>query len=413
MTENDLLRASPAKLKELAAFYGLRPAGLQSIYVVRKSATNPLTKKEHFLKWSTKTADLRTALLRAAPRVEEFLSQVQTNLEEPVRTSSSRTTLAELGKAYLGAPTVRASQASRKRNWADLLRIVRLVHGAGLEPAAADAGLVNRELAKEYQRRRLAQLELDAAGNKLAVESGRRAMNSTLAHAQSVFSRAALEDYHELRLPASVREFADALPVAARRQEEPTPLTDALVTQILAQALTLKVTAPDAWVAFQLMLWGGLRNVDAFHARRSWLTKEDAGYRVKLVPTEEYMPKGRSGSVILPHGVVEEILALPMPPAPVEELPTAGKKSDPYLVPAAHKTARHNACYRKLNQWLKSLGVEEEASKTAYRLRKYFLKTVADQQGRMMAQLAARHADAATTEAHYIGAQKMQKPIAL
>lgn len=414
MTENDLLRASPAKLKELARFYGLRPHGAAAVYWVRKSATNPLTRKQHFFKWSTQTADLRTALLRAVPKVEDFLARVQTHLEAPVRSASGRLTLADIESAYLAAPTVRASATVRKRNWADLVRILRLVHGVELEPSAADVGLITRELAKEYQRRRLGQVETESKGNKLAIESGKRAMNSTLAHAQSVFSRAALEDYHELRLPPSVRDFADALPVAARRQEEPQPLNDELVGGILAKVAELKRESPAAWVVFELMLWGGLRNVDAFHARRSWLAKEDAGYRVNLVPTEEYTPKGRSGSVVMPRDVVEEILELPqVPSAPVVQMPTEGKKDDPYLVPAANKTARHKACYRTLNVWLKKNGVDEEASKIAYRLRKYFLRKVADQQGRLMAQLAGRHADQATTDAHYIGAPKMQKPIAL
>lgn len=414
MTENDVLRASPAKLNELARFYGLRTNGAQKVYWVRKSATHPLTRKQHFFKWSTQTADLRTALVRAVPKVEDFLARVQTHLEAPVRSASGRLTLAALEKAYLCAPTVRASAAVRKRNWSDLVRIVKLVHGAAIEVETADVGVVTRELAKEYQRRRLAQVEIEAKGNKLASESGKRAMNSTLAHAQSVFSRAALEDYHELRLPASVRDFADALPVAARRQEEPQPLTATLVADLLAKVEGLKAESPAAWVVFELMLWGGLRNVDALHARRSWLVREDAGYRLSMVPTEDYTPKGRSGSVVLPHNVVEEILALPQASAArIVELPTEGKRDDPYLVPAATKTLRHNACYRTLNDWLKKHGVDEEASKTAYRLRKYFLRKVADQQGRLMAQLAGRHADQSTTDDHYIGAPKMQKPIAL
>lgn len=413
MTENDLLRASPAKLSELARFYGLRPSGTRAIWIARKSATHPLTHKQHYFKFSTQTADLRTALLRAVPKVEDFLARVQTHLEAPVRSATGRLTLAELEKAYLAAPTVRASASVRKRNWADLVRIVRLVHGAELATESADVGVITRELAKEYQRRRLAQVEAESKGNKLAIEAGKRAMNSTLAHAQSVFSRAALEDYHALRLPPCVRDFADALPVAARKQEAPTQLTDAAVAAMLAKLAEFKLAEPAAWAAFSLMLWGGLRNVDAFHARRSWLAKEDAGYRLHLVPTEDYLPKGSSGSVILPAHVVDEILALPRPAAKVVEWPTEGRKDDPYLVPAPHKTARHDACYRTINAWLKGNGVAEDAGKVAYRLRKYFLRKVADQQGRLMAQIAGRHAAAATTEAHYIGAAQMQKPIAL
>lgn len=417
MTENDLLRASPSKLSELARFYGLRQAGERSIWIARKSATHPLTHKQHFFKFSTQTADLRTALLRAVPKVEEFLASVQTHLEAPVRSSSGRLALTDLEKAYLAAPTVRASAAVRKRNWADLERILRLVH-PDVDVRIADVGLINRELAKEYQRRRLAQIEADAKGNKLTIEAGKRALNSTLAHAQSIFSRAALEDYHTLRLPAGVHDFRAALPVKARRQEPPQQISDAVIAAVRAAVDELRATAPATWAAFQLMLWGGLRNVDAYHARHSWLVREENVFRLMLVPTADYTPKATSGDVVLPLEIGEALLALPQPEQKIVSL-ADGQKPDPYLVPAEHATARHEACYRAVGALLKAHGVTAEHGKVAYRLRKYFLAKVDAQQGRAVAEAAARHAPSAhpgsvsVLEAHYVGPTKMQKPIAL
>lgn len=411
MTENDLLRASPAKLAELARFYGLRPSGPRGIYQARKSATHPLTRQEHYFKYSTGTADLRTALLRAVPRVEDFLARVQTHLEAPVRSSSTRLGLGALEQAYLSAPTVRASASVRARNWADLERILRIVH-PDLDLAHADVGVINRELAKEYQRRRLAQIEAEAGGNKLRIEAGRRACNSTLAHAQSVFSRAALEDYHEMRLPAGVHDFRAALPVAARRQEAPEQIPAATVRAILDDLEARRTSEPGTWAAAMLMLWGGLRNKDALHARRSWLTREEHGYRLRLAPTADYTPKGSSGDVLLPLDIGAALLALPAPEAKVVPLGAP----DPHLVPAATPTARHQACYRAVGALLKRHGVAAEAGKVAYRLRKYFLAAVAAQQGRAVAAAAARHAPGAhgsVLEAHYIGPPRMVKPIAL
>lgn len=417
MTENDLLRASPSKLAELARFYGLRPVGARAIYWVRKSATHPLTQRQHYLKWSTQTADLRTALLRAVPRVEDFLSRVQTHLEAPVRSTSGRLPLAELRDAYLSAPTVRASAAVRRRNWADLCRILRAVHGDDLAEERGDVGMINRELAKEFQRRRLAEIDATAKGNRLLIESGKRALNSTLAHAQSIFSRAALEDYHAMRLPASVHEFKAALPVQARRQEPPQQIPDTVLAEIRAAVDSLHDTAPATWAAFQLMLWGGLRNIDAYHARRSWLVREEHGYRLLLVPTSDYTPKASSGDVVLPSDMVDRLLALPQPDQRIVTL-ADGRSPDPHLVPAAHPTARHKACYRSVNQLLKAHGITPEAGKIAYRLRKFFLAKVDAQQGRAIAEAAARHAPTSrlagsVLEAHYIGPAKMQKPIAL
>jgi integrase len=82
-------------------------------------------------------------------------------------------------------------------------------------------------------------------------------------------------------------------------------------------------------------------------------------------------------------------------------------------VPAKHETDRREGVYRRLNTWLRERGVTSDAGKIAYRLRKYFLNKVAEQQGTLFAQAAAGHSSLQTTESHYIGKPKMAKPIKL
>jgi integrase len=255
----------------------------------------------------------------------------------------------------------------------------------------------------------LAEIEAESAGDVVAQESAKRGMNSTLTQARSCFSRHALDDLHDLGMPPGVKDFAESLKVKARVQEEPVQLTEAQMNEILAALPALKLAKPAVWVGFQLMLYGGLRNIDCLHARRSWLDDEGDIYRLKLRPFGDYMPKGKSGGVVFFKDHMDQILSLSEPSGfePVEL--TANR----YLVPASSPTARENALYRDLNAWLRGLGVGEESNKVAYRLRKKFLAILNDQQGREMARIAARHASQATTDSHYIGAPRMSQPITI
>lgn len=385
--------------------------------------------------FSLETRDLevakakRDAILKAAngAEVDRVLN----------RTSKPAATLGEIFKAYRAAPTVHANPDTRERNIADLERMVQTVKGDAFDVENASCEILTKQLVKEWQqarqgiiatafageltkeqiaaeapatRRMLERLKSDLA----AVEAAKRSLNSLLTHVQSLFSAEARDDYGALYLPPNIEEFATALPVAARKAEEPVQLSDQFVSGLLAAIAGLLETDPGAWVAFQLMTWGGLRNKEVFHARAAWLEPVTAGippaitsYRLSMKPTKDFLPKGNSRAVLVPKDIAEAILAL----QPAKD-PATGEQDD-HLVPAAHQTDRQDAAYRRLNIWLKAQGVNEEAGKLAYRLRKYFLAKVAEQQGIMFAQAAGGHSSRRTTEEHYVGKPKMKAPINL
>lgn len=315
-------------------------------------------------------------------------------------------------EAYLAAPTVRASQATRSRNVGDLKRLIRTVKGADFDVDEMSSLELTKQLVKEWQSNRIAAATVDCTGDLAKLEAAKRSINSLLTHVQSLFSREAKDDYAGIYLSPNVFEFASSLPVAARKQEEPEQLQDEFVTGLLAAVDKLQTETPGdrgAWATFNLMTWGGLRNTECFHARESWLEPHGMGYRLKMKPTESFLPKGNSRSVILPLEIVDRML---------EQLPAAadlpnGNKEDRHLVPGSNMSDRHDAVYRRLNTWLKDKGVGADAGKIAYRLRKYFLNKVAEQQGVMFAQAAAGHSSMRTTEEHYIGKPKMGEPIRL
>ena len=357
--------------------------------------------------FSLETRDLvvaktkRDAILKAANGAE-----VERVLGRAVKKAA---TLGEIFAAYRAAPTVHAKETTRDRNLGDFVRLVRLVRGAEFNVEAAGSEILTKALVKEWQSARLRLATTEAAGDLAALEASKRTINSTLTHVQSVFSREALDDYGALYLPPNVQEFAAALPIAARKQEQPKQLGDDLVGKLLDGAPALKASDPAAWAALQLMLWGGLRNTECLHARVSWLEEvPGAGvYRIAMKAEKDFLPKGNSRTVILPGQIVTALL---------EQLPAAdpvtGERDD-HLVPAKHFTARHDACYRNLNDWLKQQGVTAFSNKIAQRLRKYWAKKLEEQQGIFMAQAGLGHSSMQTTTAHYTGGKEMSVPITL
>lgn len=389
-----------ARVTELASYCNLRKVGTRGVWWWRKSATSAITRKQYFSKGSTKTADLRTAVIRALPQVEDFLARIANPHGPAVGVAGDYASLGELFAAYVAAPTVKANQATRARNLGDMRRLVRLARGDDFEVDRASSEIIAKPLAKDFQSKRLAAATAEHGANLAALEAAKRAINSTLKHAQSLFSREAMDDYGALRLPATVSEFAGALPVPAKRAAEPARLKDDFVQGLMAAMAETKATDAAVWVAFQLFIWGGLRNIECLHARRGWLEQIPAGYRLQLQPSGDFLPKGRNTSRVLPGPIVEELLA-------------AGQLEDDHLVPALNVTDRHDAIYRRLNAWLRSQGVAEDAGKVAYRLRKYFFQKVHEQQGIMLALAAHGGGQMSTLTDHYTGTPRMAAPITL
>ena len=403
MQQKDLLSlntASMDRLNELGRYCNLQKVGTKGVWWVRKSATSPVTRKEYFFKKSMRTADKRTAVIRALPVVEDFLTRIA-NPHGPLgATSGNYATLGQLFAAYLAAPTVKANAATRRRNIGDARRLMKLARGDDFEVDAASTEIVAKPLAKDFQSKRLAAAAQEHGKDLAALEASKRAINSTLKHAQSLFSREAMDDYGPLRLPATVREFATALPVPAKKAADPVQLADGFVQGVMAAMTAHKTDDPAVWATFQLMLWAGLRNIESLHARRGWLQKIDAGYRLQLQPAGDFIPKGRNTSRVLPAAIVEELLGV-------------GRLEDDHIVPALSVTDRHDAIYRRLNDWLRNQGVTENAGKLAYRLRKYFFAKLAEQQGLMLALAAHGGGQMSTLTDHYTGTPRMAEPIKL
>jgi integrase len=390
MTQNDLLRMSPAKLNELARFYGLRLHGKRNVYWVRKSASHPVTKKQHFFKWSTGTPDLRTALLRSVPKIEHFLASVQTHLEPAVRADGDGgpTPYEKIKKIYLesgpGLPTTRNRGVSCLESIIDTAMPDR-------PPGDLMCGAITGRLVRLWQKELLVTLAArHLPANVEAYERAKRSANSTLAQAQAVFSRRAIRLYEDagVSIPACVREFAAELGLEAAPPPPPRMLTDEVVQKIREAMPALKKENPAVWAAVMLMYHGGLRNSEVCKARWSWITTIGEKVMLALVTADDFTPKGTERCVLLDKFVVDELETV---------------RIDEYLVPARNPTDRREACSRLVNDFLKDCGVEKMHGKVAYRLRSHAVSTVILRNGIDAAQEFAGHANRSTTMRHYKG----------
>lgn len=428
MHQNDLLRIQTCQAKELeriAHDYGISPSGPRGIYRIRRQAMAPHTGQVHFLRQSLHTADLRSALMKAVPLVDDWLVRIKSERAPAlVTTSGEIASLDELVASYLTVPLVKANPATRKRNVASLRIVLTLVYGE-LTPAAS-AALISREAAEKFQRARREAAAKEP--NLLKRDAMLRSANNTLKQAQSVVCRASLDDMHGLRLKVEeLRAFNARAPLPVESTPEPVPLTDELVARIRVAAEGLRaaevrvpvtisgagevavrreVPGASVWAAFQIMVWTGARPIEVVNARLSWLVQEGKFWRLRLMKTETWKPKGGSRGVPLPARVAEALRALPR------------VLGDDFLVPARTETERAWVCYRALNPWLRGLGVTEAAGKVAYRLRGYFLNLVKEETMRQMDAIAvaagtAGHADAATTMGNYIGRPTLRVPVTL
>jgi integrase len=428
MHQNDLLKIQSCGAKELerlAKAYGVKPTGPRLIYGARVQAQNPHTRKVHILKRSLHTTDLRSALIKAVPMVDNWLAAVKSERAPALTVGGDKlATLAAVLAAYETVPLVKANPATRKRNAASLRAVLAVAHG---ELAAdASSGLITRDAAEAFQRAR--QVAAFKEANLLRRDAMLRSANNTLKQAQSVVCRAALDDMHGLKLNTEdCRAFNARAPLPVDAPPEPEPLSNDQVGRIRAaadgllaegvelpvvisgngaEAVEARVPGCSVWAAFQLMVWTGARPIEVVNAQLSWLVLDGKMWRLRLMKTEDWKPKGGGRGVPLPTRVVEQLQGL------------ARVEGDKHIVPARTATEREWVCYRALNPWLRSLGVEEKAGHVAYRLRAYFLNLVREETLRQMDAIAvaagaAGHADAATTMGSYVGRPSMRAPVSL
>lgn len=398
MLETDIMRLSPAKLAALADSLGLKTDGKKGLYVMRKSATDPRTHKEHPFKRSTKTTDLRLAVRRASVWWDEHVAMVHGSRMPTLGSSANFASLDDIGDHYLRAAT--CGLATRKNNLSRLLLIVSESHPEQ-EAGALSCEVCDGRMVRQWQLAKKEQAEKDFLPNDAAgCEQAKRGANAVYRKARSVFSAAMLRAYEDagLRIAPGVREFAKQGFLKAADAPPSEQLAPEIVKTIWEKMPELRQNRPALFACLLLMFRGALRNAECVKARWKWLRPlANGSFVLQLHAQGDFKPKGTSGVVLLTADVVAAL-------ASVRKVPTndaerdARDKGEDYLVPAKNNNQRRVACYRELGEFLRGCGVETVKGKVSYRLRGHAITEVILTDGIGAAREFARHTSARTTE---------------
>lgn len=401
MTESEVLSAPQSRLVAWADFLGLRQIGQRGTYWARKSARHPITKKDFILKHSTRTTDLRTAILRAQPVVQKFLANVQTTLTPMVSTSpKSHATVGQCVDLYRAWD--HGQELTRHRNKATLLRILREVHPGVKDVREMSVEVVDGKLARLWllKQEELAAKEFLPA-NKDSFERRKRSANQSLANAQSIFSRRSLQRLRDLGLtvPDSVRGFAAELGLEARPAPPPEDFSAEELAAIRQGLPELKEVNPPAYAALMLVLQAGLRNIETMQARWSWISSMGDQTFIDLSTQGSFEPKGRDGWVQIDAALLPLLPCRHYPPGP-----------DEHLVPADSENKRREACYYAVNAFLTDCGVRKINGKIGYRARGHAITQIYIDHGAGAAKEFARHSTQRTTDRYYMGVKVPYTP---
>lgn len=397
MLETDILRLSPAKLAALADSLGLKTEGKKGIYVMRKSATDPRTHKEHPLKRSTKTTDVRLAVRRASLWWDEHVEKVHGSRMPTLARSTQFASLEEIEKHYTRAAT--CSPRTRKDNLARLFTMVGEMF-PDQEASNLSTEVFDGRMARQWQlaRKELAEktfLPSDAAG----CEQAKRGANAIYRQARSVFSKAMLRSYEDagLRIAPCAKEFSTQGFMKAAGAPPSEQIAPENVAKIWGKMPELRMQKPGVFACLLLMFRGGLRNGECVKGRWKWLRPLANGdFVLQLHTQSDFKPKAGDGTVLLKADVVAALASVRFVPTNEAERDSRDKGDD-FLVPGTNNE-RKEACYRELGQFLSACGVHHVKGKISYRLRGHAITEIILSSGLDAARGFARHTTSKTTE---------------
>jgi integrase len=257
-----------------------------------------------------------------------------------------------------------------------------------------------------------------ADGDLMEITRKKNTVNAYIRQARSLFARDYMPLYKGLKLPAAtLPEFMQArqfrgMTWTSRYRPIPQTTIDAMDAEIQAlrahfhkrdgqgNLTSEALQARGMYLAFYMMLWLGMRVNEVRHARLEWIEEWPEQTKIAIVRRSYFKPKGIPGTLPIAPSLVADI----------HELSGASEPMD-FIIPAPHKTARHNLMKYTLSQFVRRhLG--DDRTKTCHELRKHAVSMVLMQSRDWIeTQRFSRHADVQTLRKHYEGFLDDLKPI--
>jgi len=231
-----------------------------------------------------------------------------------------------------------------------------------------------------------------------AIASARRTVNSYIRCARSLFAPALVRELKELQLPSP-------LPFHGIELEETG--SQKYISKINAPALIaaakedLKTAAPEAYKAFLLGLFAGMRKAEIDSAE--WAMVDFDANVIRLEETEWLHLKTRDAAaeIAVDPEVIAELRALMPKPTgkPGQSLRFILQSDRPPKPDSLRPYYRCEEAFDRLNTWLRRKGIR--ANKPLHELRKEVGAIIATEHGIFAASTFLRHSDITTTARHY------------
>lgn len=341
---------------------------------------------------SLKTTEKVVAQARAKAIYKHVMSGNFRDAEE-MKVRNDYATLGQIFELYKTAPDIKAR--TRSDNMRALEIMAREVFGEEVNIEALRSNVLTRDFVLKFQRHR--RNALLPAANFEGLERMKMTVNSAVQKARNIFAKKLINSdfYLSLKLP-DLNPFMGSpkLKTAARSW---TPLQPHEVEAMQNGMTFLQHNNPKLYLVHLLFSRLGLRNVEMFSARYSWIEQRDGVMCLAIVPRSDFKPKGRPGFVAIPDDVMKEI--------------AKWKTSDDgFIVPGECMTHRHRLIYREHSKWVKQF--IQGRSKTSYELRKHAGSIIATRDKNLFAaQSFLRHASPGTTASYYATLLNTVKPI--
>jgi hypothetical protein len=231
---------------------------------------------------------------------------------------------------------------------------------------------------------------------KNARVSGRpdHSISSQIVHARSVFKRSRMDTYKNLKLPDLTMFRSCSYEFETNEKTGFVPFSAQEFIDLEVGAEQLYSERSPVWVAYILMSCFGLRNDMVYRLRWEDFVTTWPNFVIQHGITRFTVRGNYKEAKAVSHRVPVEIW---------HKLQAFRSPDDEYVVPARHKTARHEICYRGINAFMDRY-IDRSADgerKKAYLLRRQFGSAMSEKSGVYAAQKGLGHRSVTTTEKYY------------
>jgi len=354
-------------------------------------------RKGKIISHSTKTDVRHIAIAKAITFLKAFEEATTTGVTAPVdalRHKSDYSTIGEIAQAWKDSiPSLRIA----KRTAMDYI--------GQLEGLICDA--LGREEVGSLRSNDVLTKETVDAFVKEARKAGRpdHSIASQIVHARAVFKKSRMDTYKGLKLPDLTMFKGCSYEFAPNMKTGSVKFTEQETIDLANGAEELYREKSPVWVVYVLMNYFGLRNdmVDRLKWDDFTTTWPNFVMRegVTRFTVRGNYEEAKAVTHTLPAGFWEKLLSY-------------HSEGSEHVVPAKHKSHRHDICYRDINAFYDRF-VDRSASgdrKKAYNFRKQYGTVTADKEGIYAAQRGLGHRSVTTTEKFY-GPRDFDAPVGL